>query len=170
VGFTGGTTDDPTYHRPGDHVEAVEVVFDPAQISYGELVEVFLHGHPLDLGGGPRRVGTGVFAHGRAQLEAALEAHRRAGVSTPPVAPAGPFWPAERMHQKFHLQRVLPDLVRELDALVPGDFLETTAAARLNAYLNGFGSADEVREVERELGREPGSLLEGLERARGTRP
>lgn len=167
MGYTGGTLENPTYHHTGDHVEAVEVTFDPSHISYEELVEVFLASHPVGLDGGPRRVETGVFAHGREQTEEAREAYRRAGVrSQPPVEPAGPFWPAERKHQKFHLQRVLPDLVGELDALTPGDFLETTAAARLNAYLAGFGSADGVRRVERELGLASDSLLTRLDRAR----
>lgn len=40
-GYTGGTTPDPTYQRMGDHAEAVEVIYDPAVVSYDQLLEVF---------------------------------------------------------------------------------------------------------------------------------
>jgi hypothetical protein len=146
------------------------VLFDPARISYHRLVEAFLASHPVGLDGGPRRVRTGVYAHDENQARTAREGYRRAGLTaSPPVAPAGRFWPAERKHQKFHLQRLLPELVAELEEAAAGDFLSTTSAARLNAYLHGFASADQVRSVEHELALEPGTLLRRLDHASGGR-
>ena len=45
VGYTGGASEDPTEADPGDHAEAVEVVFDPERISYRDLLEFFFQIH-----------------------------------------------------------------------------------------------------------------------------
>ena len=50
VGWTGGEGDNPTEDNPQGHAEAVEVVFDPAQLSYRELLEYFFQVHRADLG------------------------------------------------------------------------------------------------------------------------
>ena len=50
VGWTGGEGDNPTEDDPQGHAEAVEVVFDPARLSYRELLEYFFQVHRADLG------------------------------------------------------------------------------------------------------------------------
>src|SRR5689334_17717549 len=50
VGWTGGEGDNPTEEDPQGHAEAVEVVFDPARLSYRELLEYFFQVHRADLG------------------------------------------------------------------------------------------------------------------------
>src|SRR5690606_9612823 len=45
VGYTGGTTPDPTYDDHGRHAEAVEIVFDPAQLGFRDLLEFFFRIH-----------------------------------------------------------------------------------------------------------------------------
>ncbi len=50
VGWTGGEGDAPTEEDPQGHAEAVEVVFDPARLSYRELLEYFIQVHRADLG------------------------------------------------------------------------------------------------------------------------
>lgn len=45
VGYTGGTTADPTYHNIGDHAEAIQIDFDPHVISYEQLLDKFWHEH-----------------------------------------------------------------------------------------------------------------------------
>jgi peptide-methionine (S)-S-oxide reductase len=50
VGWTGGENDNPTEENNSGHVEAVEVVFDPEQISYRDLLELFFQFHRPDLG------------------------------------------------------------------------------------------------------------------------
>jgi len=41
VGYAGGATKNPTYHQLGDHTETIQIDYDPAQISYQELPDVF---------------------------------------------------------------------------------------------------------------------------------
>src|SRR3546814_16160032 len=45
VGYSGGDVPDATYRNHGTHAEAVEIVFDPARISYRELMEIFFQIH-----------------------------------------------------------------------------------------------------------------------------
>ncbi len=50
IGWTGGEGNNPTEEDPQGHAEAVEVVFDPARLSYRELLEYFFQVHRADLG------------------------------------------------------------------------------------------------------------------------
>jgi peptide-methionine (S)-S-oxide reductase len=119
VGYAGGFTHNPTYEevcsaRTG-HTEAVLVVFDPAVISYEQLLAVFWEGH--DPTQGMRQgndVGTqyrsAIYATDASQLEIAertraayeqrLRAARYGEISTE-IAPAGEFYYAEDYHQQY---------------------------------------------------------------------
>lgn len=170
TGYTGGSLPDPTYHRIGDHAEAVEVTFDPGRISYEELLEVFWGSHPAALEPGPTRVATAVFYRGPEQRRAAEASRRRVAARIGEkvhtrVAPAGPFWPAEPRHQKFTLRRLAPGLVAEETARDP-DFLAGTAAARLNGWLHGFGGEAALAAAARELATTPAELAQRLETER----
>jgi len=113
-GYAGGTSANPTYEavsRGNDYVEAVQVTYDPARISYRQLVDRFWRTiDPTDERGqfcdtGPA-YGTAVFAT-PAQRPTA-DASRAAAVAVigqarfkTPVRAAGRFWPAEAYHQDF---------------------------------------------------------------------
>lgn len=117
VGYTGGTVPDPTYEDvcsdTTGHAEAVEVVYDPAQVSYEALLAVFwdIHDPTTPNRQGPD-VGTqyrsAIFFHTPEQ-EAAAKAskaglersgrYRRAIVTE--VTPASAFYPAEDYHQQY---------------------------------------------------------------------
>jgi len=114
-GFAGGHTARPTYEQVVSggtgHVEAVQVTFDPARISYRQLVDRFWRTiDPTDPSGqfcdkGPS-YGTAVFA--TAAQKPAAQASRAAAVAvigarrfTTPVRDAVRFWPAEAYHQDF---------------------------------------------------------------------
>ncbi len=117
-GYTGGTTTNPTYRevctgRTG-HAEAVRIEFDPARVSYEELLEVFWRAHdPTQLNRQGNDVGTqyrsAIFVHDerqRAAAEASKAALQTSGRSDRPVVttiePAGPFYPAEDYHQEYY--------------------------------------------------------------------
>jgi peptide-methionine (S)-S-oxide reductase len=115
VGYTGGTTDSPTYEQvcsgTTGHAEAVEVVFDPDEVSYGDLVDRFWELHdPTQLNRQGWDVGsqyrTAIFTHSPEQAETAAESKARAQTRFPQpiateIAPASTFWPAEEYHQQY---------------------------------------------------------------------
>lgn len=45
VGYAGGSKENPTYYSLGDHSETIQIDYDPTQISYGQLLEVFWNSH-----------------------------------------------------------------------------------------------------------------------------
>ncbi len=117
VGYTGGHTDNPTYKEVctdgTGHAEAVEVTFDPAEVSYDELLEVFWANHdPTQLNRqGPdygSQYRSAIFFHSPEQEEAARrskEALDASGKLSRPVVteitPASTFWRAEEYHQRY---------------------------------------------------------------------
>lgn len=117
VGYTGGTTKNPSYKdvctgKTG-HAEAVEVEFNPNEVSYNELLAVFFQSHdPTQLNRQGPDYGTqyrsAIFFHDAEQEAAALEAKaalEKAGVFKRPIAtqivPATEFFRAEEYHQKY---------------------------------------------------------------------
>ena len=117
VGYTGGSTKNPTYEdvctgRTG-HAEAVRVEFDPAQISYEELLEVFWRIHdPTQLNRQGPDIGSqyrsAIFFHDEEQERAARaskEKLEQSGAASRPIVteivPATEFWRAEDYHQRY---------------------------------------------------------------------
>ena len=117
VGYAGGRTDDPTYHdvcgHGTGHAEVVEVEYDPAVVSYEELLEAFFEMHDPtqvnrqgpDVGDQYRSV---IFFHTAEQQRAAERAKTELDASgrlTRPIAtliePAPTFWRAEEYHQRY---------------------------------------------------------------------
>ena len=115
VGYSGGTLDNPTYedvcsHTTG-HAEVVEVTYDPEQVSYDDLLQVFWKKHDptqlnrqgWDIGDNYRSV---IFFHDDEQRDAALrskdaeQANWRKPIVTQ-IEPARPFWEAEDYHQQY---------------------------------------------------------------------
>lgn len=117
-GYTGGWTPSPTYeqvcgHETG-HLEAVEVVFDPALTTFERLAKRFFEIHdPTQADGqGPDRgeqYTSAIFYRSRAQREVAerlvAELRGRGLDVVTAVRPGGRFWPAETHHQDFYDRR-----------------------------------------------------------------
>jgi peptide-methionine (S)-S-oxide reductase len=117
VGYTGGTTANPTYKQvctgQTGHAEAVEVEFDPNQVSYRELLAAFFQAHdPTQLNRQGPDFGTqyrsAIFYSGpeqEAEALAAKAALEKAGIFKRPIVtqivPAGEFYRAEEYHQKY---------------------------------------------------------------------
>ena len=117
VGYAGGETENPTYedvcsHDTG-HAEVVEVTFDPAQVSYETLLDVFWRNHDPttrnrqgpDVGSQYRSV---VFYHSpeqKAAAEAKLAELEKGGKFRRPIVtqiePAPTFYRAEEYHQQY---------------------------------------------------------------------
>jgi peptide-methionine (S)-S-oxide reductase len=177
VGYAGGSMQRPTYHRVGDHLEAVEVLYDPRRVTYEELLAFFWATHPTTGLPSPSRVREAVLVGGDEQRRLALASRRQVArregqpLSTQ-VLPLGTFWPAEPMHQKFNLQRAAPRLVDEQADGHGGRlaFLASPLAARLNAYAGGFAGERTLREAAAALGTTPEALRRRLRPTEGETP
>jgi len=121
VGYTGGHTKNPTYEDvctgATGHAEAVEVTFDPAVISYDQLLDVFWSTHDPTT---PNRQGpdvgeqyrSAIFYHDKAQEVAARASKERAQKSgefkreiVTQILPAPEFYQAEEYHQQYLKKR-----------------------------------------------------------------
>ncbi len=118
VGYTGGTVANPTYeqvcsHKTG-HAEAIQITFDPSIVSYEQLLGFFWSMHdPTTLNRQGPDIGTqyrsAIFTHSPHQATLAHQskvALEKSGRFSKPIAtqilPAGPFYPAEEYHQRYH--------------------------------------------------------------------
>lgn len=122
-GYTGGNQKNPTYEQVSSggtgHAEAVEVVYDPAKVSYKRLLEVFWRNiDPTDPKGQFCDKGTqyrsGIFYHGEEQRKAAEESLRELEKTKPfpeklvtRIEAATEFWPAEEYHQHYYKKNPL---------------------------------------------------------------
>lgn len=117
VGYTGGSRESPTYEdvctgRTG-HAEAVQVIYDPAQVSYEQLLDVFWNCHDPTT---PNRQGpdvgtqyrSAIFYHSPEQEAAARAAKEKLDKSgkyrrpiVTEIAPAATFHRAEEYHQRY---------------------------------------------------------------------
>ncbi|SFV11126.1 peptide-methionine (S)-S-oxide reductase MsrA [Pseudoduganella namucuonensis] len=113
VGYTGGDVPNATYRDHGTHAEAIEIVFDPAVVSYREILAFFFQIHDPTT---PNRQGNDRGASYRSAIFHTGEAQRRVAEETiadvdasglwpgkvvTELAPAGPFWEAEPEHQDY---------------------------------------------------------------------
>ena len=113
VGYTGGHSTDPTYrdvcgHQTG-HAEAVEVEFDPAQVSYEDLLGVFWSMHnptaPNRGSGSQYRSAIFVLDEEQERLAKASQEAAQSRFAAPivtEVTPAPEFWEAEDYHQQYY--------------------------------------------------------------------
>ena len=114
-GYTGGDVANPTYKRVcgGDtgHAEAIRITFDPEQLSYDDLLDIFFATHdPTQLNRQGNDVGTqyrsAIFPQSEEQNRRAREAIARAnqelgGRVVTTIEPMGDWWPAETYHQDY---------------------------------------------------------------------
>ncbi len=127
-GYTGGTVDNPSYQEVCSggtgHAEAVQVHFDPAVISFAELLEVFWRIHdPTTRNRQGADVGTqyrsAIFCHNQRQRKIAEESRREAqaaGLWLDPIVteivPFTVFYPAEGYHQDYYRLNTLQPYCR----------------------------------------------------------
>jgi peptide-methionine (S)-S-oxide reductase len=113
VGYSGGDVPNATYRNHGTHAEAIEVVFDPGQTSYRQLLEFFFQIHDPTT---PNRQGNDVGTSYRSAIFTLDDEQRQVAEDTiaavdasglwpgkvvTEVVPAGPFWEAEPEHQDY---------------------------------------------------------------------
>lgn len=118
VGYTGGTVKNPTYEQVSaggtGHAEAVQIVYNPSEIGYGKLLDVFWHNTDptvkdrqfCDVG---LQYRPAIFYHGEEQRMLALKSKEELGKTKPfkepiltEITAAGEFYPAEEYHQHYY--------------------------------------------------------------------
>jgi peptide-methionine (S)-S-oxide reductase len=155
VGYAGGRMESPDYSDLGDHTETVQVDFDPRKITYSQLLEIFWSSHKPTAFNWSRQYMNVIFYADERQHELALASlaavEKKIGrKARSEVLPLRRFYPAEDYHQMYLLNR-RPDLARELSRIYPKrkDFLDSTAVARLNGYVGGYGTPEQLaREID----------------------
>lgn len=117
VGYTGGDVPQATYRNHGTHAEGIEIIFDPAQITYRDLLEFFFQIHDPTT---PNRQGNDVGMSYRSAIYYVDDAQKQVALDTiadveasglwpgkvvTEVEPVGAFWEAEPEHQDY-LERI----------------------------------------------------------------
>jgi len=113
VGYTGGDVPNATYRNHGTHAEAIEIVFDPDQVSYRDLLEFFFQIHDPTT---KNRQGNDIGVSYRSAIFYSSDDQKRVAEDTiadveasglwpgkvvTEVTAAGPFWEAEPEHQDY---------------------------------------------------------------------
>jgi peptide-methionine (S)-S-oxide reductase len=113
VGYSGGDVANATYRNHGSHAEAIEITFDPAKISYRQLLEFFFQIHDPST---RNRQGNDMGTSYRSAIYYTSDEQKRIAEDTiadvdasglwpgkvvTEVEPAGPFWQAEPEHQDY---------------------------------------------------------------------
>ncbi len=116
VGYSGGDVANATYRNHGNHAEAVEILFDPAQIGFREILEFFFQIHDPST---PNRQGNDRGPSYRSAIYYVDEVQRQEALRTiadvdacglwpgrvvTEVKPVGEFWEAEPEHQDYLLR------------------------------------------------------------------
>jgi peptide-methionine (S)-S-oxide reductase len=117
VGYSGGDVPNATYRNHGTHAEAIEIVFDPAKLSFRRLLEFFFQIHDPTT---KNRQGNDVGTSYRSAIFYTDEEQKRVAEDTiadvnasglwpgkvvTELSPVGPFWQAEPEHQDY-LERI----------------------------------------------------------------
>lgn len=121
VGYAGGTTENPSYEDvcsdETGHAEVVQLEFDPSQIKYDQLLDVFWANHnPTTMNRQGPDVGTQyrsvIFYYSPEQKSAAEASKQKLSTSgkfnrpiVTQIEPAPKFWPAEEYHQRYLAKR-----------------------------------------------------------------
>ena len=133
-----------------DHTEAIEITYDPERLSYDDLLETFWSAHRPTSPPWSRQYRSALFVHDEAQRAAA---HRSLAARQDDlgvqlyttIETASTFTQAEAYHQKYRLKGT--EVGEALSALYPDehDWVASTAAARLNGWMAGYGDLSQAR-------------------------
>ncbi len=119
-GYANGKLDNPTYAQVSQgntgHVESLQVIYDPQQVSYDQLLEVFWHNHDPTDGGGQfcdrgNQYRPAIFYHNTQQQQLAEQSRKILRENKPfgrpvltAIEPLTVFYPAEERHQDYHIK------------------------------------------------------------------
>lgn len=124
----------------------MQVDFDPAQITYEEILNMIWEGHNPTRAAWSRQYMSAIWYENDAQLEmvnktATMQADKNRWKIKTPILSLETFYNAEDYHQKYSLQKYR-GLMKSFNAMYPDfkGFVDSTAAARLNGFVSGRGT------------------------------
>jgi peptide-methionine (S)-S-oxide reductase len=175
VGYTGGTTDAPTYRQMGDHTESLQLDYDPAQISYEAILDIFWASHNSLAKSFSTQYKVALFVHNETQKKLAQQSVEKLEGMHPmfkgrimtEILPAKTFYLAEDYHQKYKLQHndvLLAELLRYYPSIAA--LTRSTAATRLNGILGGYGEVPQTTEQLSALGIQSPAAIRSLPQRR----
>ncbi|KAH7646098.1 methionine sulfoxide reductase A [Dermatophagoides farinae] len=164
VGYSGGSTKNPTYRNIGDHIESVDIEFDPNTIKFEEILELFMKSHDPTIKH-KRQYMSAIFyrnADEKNCIEQFLEL-KKSYYSSPIVTgivQLDEFTNAENYHQKYFLRKH-PSIMQETDLQDDSKLITSPLAAKLNGICAGFGAIDYINEQDKaKLSQKTANLLE----------
>lgn len=133
VGYSGGEKTGPTYHSLGNHTETVMIEFNPEEISYRGLLDIYFENHNHERKN-KTQYASRIFFTGEEQEETAEEV--RPDNSETSIEPEQDFWLAEDYHQKYKL-RGTREAEKILEKYNNEEFIRSTLATKLNSRKSG---------------------------------
>lgn len=154
VGYAGGERERPTYRALGDHIETVQLAYDPGRVGYRELLRIFWAAHDPAREAPKRQYASAIFVESEEQRRGAAAARdrweaRSGREAATELIELDRFWTAEAYHQKYRL-RQHPTLLEAVRRRCPTgrSLVDSTVAARLNGLVAGHGAARLEEEIE----------------------
>jgi methionine-S-sulfoxide reductase len=158
VGYAGGSYPDPTYHNLGDHIETIQIDYDPLVLGFENIVDIFWKSHNPSEPYWERQYTKAIFYHDEKQKKIIFGtmnnlANKTEGEITTEVIRYERFYLAENYHQKYHLQTALEILKGYKNVFNSmQEFIDSTSAARANGYIRGYGKVEDFEAEIDKLG------------------
>ncbi|MGM0548972.1 MAG: peptide-methionine (R)-S-oxide reductase MsrB [Bacillota bacterium] len=149
VGYAGGQKNDPIYKNIKDHTETIEIDYNPAVISYQELLEIFFKQHNPYSPALSRQYASLILYHNQSQKEKALALKEKLETETEKevltkIKKLDKFYLAENYHQKYKLQQRAEFKKNYFNKLKIEEFINSPAVAKVNGYLAAKGKKDNL--------------------------
>lgn len=151
VGYAGGSTPNPTYRNIGDHIETIQVDFDPKKITYKQILGIFWSNHKPTRTAWKRQYASALFFENHQQEQ--LARNTRGEIASKldekvqtEIISLDKFYLAEMYHQKYHLQGY-EALIAEYRDIYPNmnDIVNSTSAAGVNGYIGGYADLPQLQ-------------------------
>lgn len=142
----------------GDHTETFEVDFDPTKITYKQLLGLFWSNHNPSARPYSMQYKAAVFYHNDSQKQLAEDTAKKIADKSgktirTEILSATEFYLAEDYHQKYYLKQhteFVKDLLKSLKS--EKALTDSTAAARINGYVGGYGTKEQLNKEIESLG------------------
>lgn len=150
VGYSGGTSKNPTYTNMMDHTEVVQIDYDEEIITYDELLDIFWGNNISKIKSLKLQYRSLILYHDNEQKIKALkskEEKEKNEIIYTDIECMDEFYSAENYHQKYYLQSlrtVSDEIKRSCENF--SEFVDSEIAARLNGYIKGYGSMNMLKE------------------------